>query len=369
MSTLKVEICKIEKVEKHPYADKLDLVQVKGWICIVQKDSFTSEDLCLYIPIDSILPQEVEEKIFGVNSKIKLENHRIKTIKLRKIISQGLVVKPEVVGITKYNEGDDFTKELKIIKYEPPTKQPSIYGECNRIKKKYINSNFHKYTDIENIKNHPKVFQEGELVYISCKLHGTSCRLGWVKNEANSLWKKIKKLFGFFNEYEFLIGSRNIQFNSSNNKKKIYYDENIYERVAKQYNLQEKLLPGEILYGEIVGYGIQSGYNYGCKNGEIKFYAYDFMENDKWLDPTDFRILCTERQIPKVPILYAGPFDQEIVKRYTQGPSDLCPESQPIKEGCVIKADPEQISPYIGRKVLKSINVDYLLLKENSDWH
>ncbi len=142
MSTLKVEICKIEKVEKHPYADKLDLVQVKGWICIVQKDSFTSEDLCLYIPIDSILPQEVEEKIFGVNSKIKLENHRIKTIKLRKIISQGLVVKPEVVGITKYNEGDDFTKELKIIKYEPPTKQPSIYGECNRIKKKYINKIF-----------------------------------------------------------------------------------------------------------------------------------------------------------------------------------------------------------------------------------
>ncbi len=40
MSTLKVEICKIEKVENHPYADRLDIVTIKNWNCIVSKDFF-----------------------------------------------------------------------------------------------------------------------------------------------------------------------------------------------------------------------------------------------------------------------------------------------------------------------------------------
>lgn len=367
MSTLQVEICKIEKVELHPNADRLEIIQIKGWNCVVQKDSFHEGALALYIPIDSILPEEIEEKIFGKNSKIKLDKHRVRTIKLRKVISQGLVIKPEIVGIIKYKEGENFTDKLGILKYEPPVEQPSIYGKCNRIKKMYLNSNFHKYTDIENIKNYTKVFQDGEEVYISEKLHGTSFRCGWVLNEANTYWKKIKKFFGYFPKYEFIFGSRNVQLNSSHKKYNGFYDENIYAKVVVKYDLYKKLQFGEVLYGEIVGDGIQSGYNYGLKNGEVALYVYDIMLFDKWLDEPDFNNLCYLRNFPVVPLLYRGPFNIGIFI-YTNGASKLAPNAQPIREGCVIKSVPERLNPFTGRTILKSINEEYLL-KDNSDFH
>lgn len=367
MSTLKVEILKIENIEKHPNADRLDIIQVLGWNCIVQKDSFKIGDLCLYIPIDSILPEEVENKIFGLNSKIKLEKHRVRTIKLRKIISQGLVVKPEQIGIYKYKENEDYTEFLKIKKYEPQENLPNIYGNCNKIKKMYINSNFHKYTDIENIKNYPQVFQEGDQVYISEKLHGTSFRCGWVLNETNTIWKKIKKFFGLLPKWEFIFGSRNVQLSNSIDKNKYFYNENIYVKAVIKYDLKNKLKYGEVLYGEIIGNGIQSGYSYGCKEGEIQFYAYDLMLIDRYLYSEAFREICIRREIPLVPKLYIGFYNQEIINKYTEGQSLI--DSSFIREGCIIKSIKEEISPYIGRKVLKSINPEYLLLKNNSDWH
>ena len=369
MSTLKAEIVKIKDIEIHPNADRLEIANVLGWSCVVQKGVFKEGDLVLYIPIDSILSQELENKIFGEDSKIKLHKHRVQTIRLRKIISQGLVVKPETVGIFNYKEGDDLTSKLNITKYEPPENLPNIYGSCNKIKKMYINSNFHKYSDIENFKNYPQVFKDGEQVYLSCKLHGTSARFGWVPNEVNTIWKKIKNFFGLLEKWEFLVGSRNVQLNSSHNKKDYFYDENVYMKVSMMYNLKNKLLKGEILYGEIIGKNIQAGYSYGCKEGEIKFYAYDIMEDDKWLDPNDFINLCYLRNIPMVPKVYEGPFSKEVIEKYTQGPSVLCPNEQPVKEGVVVKASPERRDPYIGRTCLKSINSEYLLLKNNSDFH
>src|SRR3989304_4992858 len=337
---------------------------------LIEHESFprTLEgDLCLYIPRDSILPEELERKIFGENSKIKLDKHRVRTIKLRGIISQGLVVKPEEVGICA-KEGQDLTAKLGITKYEPPEKLPSVYGTCNKIKKRYINSNFHKYTDISNIKNYPRVFEDGEEVYISEKLHGTSFRAGWVKNETNTLWKKIKKLFGQLPSHEFIFGSRNVQL-SYRNKNKYFYDNNVYAKTAEKYDLKNKLKMGEVIYGEIVGHKIQAGYSYGCRPNETDFYAYDLMMDDKWVNSTDFRINCGARGIPIVPFLFIGPYSKEIVDTFTTGASMLCPTGQPIREGCVIKPLEEKINPYVGRLCLKSINPEYLLLKNNSDFH
>lgn len=367
MSTLKVEICKIEEVSSHPNADRLDLVTIKGWNCVTGKNSFTVGDLALYIPIDSILPEELENKIFK-DSKVKLDNHRIRTIKLRKIISQGLVVKPEDIGIDRYKLGQDFTSELEITKYEPPEKLPNAYGSCNKVKKMYINSNFNKYTDIENIKNHPKVFEDGEQVYISEKLHGTSCRIGWVENEANTIWKKIKKFFGLLDKYEFIWGSRNVQLSSPKYEDKYFYDENVYAKTVKQYDLKNRLQYGEVLYGEIIGYGIQGKYTYGCVEGETKLYAYDIMRDNKWLDYIDFLLICMQRDIPIVPALFLGKYSKESIEWYTKGASML-DSGTPIREGCVVKPIKERNNPYCGRTVLKSINSDYLLLKNNSEFH
>ena len=368
MSNLIVEICKIEEVISHPNADRLDIVKIKDWYCVTQKDSFIVGDLALYFPIDSILPEKIESLIFGKDAKVKLDNHRIRTIKLRKIISQGLVIKPEIVDIHKYKLGDDFTSELGITKYEPPEKLPNAYGSCNKVKKMYINSNFNKYTDISNIKNYPSVFEDGEQVYISEKLHGTSFRCGWVENEANTYWKKIKKFFGLLPKYEFVWGSRNVQLSSPKYEEKYFYDENVYAKTVKAYYLKNRLQHGEVLYGEIVGHGIQEGYGYGCIEGETKLYAYDIMKDNEYMDAEDFFEACFSKNIPTVPFLYLGDYNKMIVEECTVGKSKLCPENQPIIEGCVVKPIIEQNSPYVGRKVLKSINPNFLLLK-NTDFH
>ena len=62
----KVLIVQIDKVEKHPNADRLDLVQVRGWHCVTQKGTFKAGDLAVYLPIDSVLPPDLEKSIFPV---------------------------------------------------------------------------------------------------------------------------------------------------------------------------------------------------------------------------------------------------------------------------------------------------------------
>ena len=101
MSECITRVTKILKVEHHPNADKLDVAQVDGWHCIVGRDTYKAGDKCIYIPIDSIIPYPLEKIIFA-GAKVKLSKGRIKTIKLRGLISQGLVVHPDT--IKEYNK-------------------------------------------------------------------------------------------------------------------------------------------------------------------------------------------------------------------------------------------------------------------------
>lgn len=174
MSELKVEVVKVSQVIKHPNADRLDIVEIKGWLCVVAKDTVKKDDKVIYIPIDSILPPELEAKIFGPDSKVKLSNSRVRTIKLRGAVSQGLVVTPELVGLNsnKLKIGDNVTKELGITKFEPKESQNKLTSGLAAGIKSGRNPNFHKYTDIENFKNYPDLFEVGEDVVITEKIHG-----------------------------------------------------------------------------------------------------------------------------------------------------------------------------------------------------
>ena len=64
MSDFKVEVVRIKEILEHPNADKLELATIKGWQCVIPKGIYKAGYVVIYIPIDSILPQEIEEKIF-----------------------------------------------------------------------------------------------------------------------------------------------------------------------------------------------------------------------------------------------------------------------------------------------------------------
>lgn len=363
MSTFKVEVVQISKVENHPNADKLDIVMMDGkdWQCVSTKGNYKVGDAAVYFPIDSLLPEPLEQIIFG-GAKVVLHNHRVKTIKLRGAISQGLVVRPETIGITKFKIGQDVTEALEVKKYEPISK---ISGRSNPLasSKKQSNRHFRKYTGIENAKNYNNIFEDGEIVSITEKIHGTNFRAGYVPFHADTLFKKVKKFLGIAPKYDFVFGSHNVQLQSKLLYKG-YYDANVYSEAVVAYNLKEILKPGEVVYGEIYGGSIQKGYTYGSPERR-QLALFDVRKDEKYLDTVSFRKWADERRLPIVPELYRGPFSKDKVLELRDGDSVLA-SSQKVREGVVVKPL-EESTTYIGRKMLKFISDEYLLKNQDNE--
>jgi RNA ligase (TIGR02306 family) len=365
MSSLRVEVVKIDNVLPHDNADRLELVQIKGWFLVSQKGNYKPGDLAIYLPIDSVLPQELEDQLFPPDSKIKLSGHRIKSIKIRGAISQGMLIPLSFIPESLQQEGKDVTSHLKITKYEPPEPQFGSIGSGTRASKRGKSSHpdFSKYIDIENFKNYNTEFSYGELVYCSEKIHGTSARYSWVIKQTNVLirvWYWILlHLFKKDLRWEFLVGSRNIEVSSNP-------EDNVYAKIADQYKLREKIPKGFSLYGEIVGTNIQKNYAYGCVPGEHKLFVYDIKMKNRYLSYAAFALFCDDAGLPRVPFLYAGPFELEKIKAMTLGDSLIA--GQKVREGVVIKPIKEEVSYKLGRKVLKYVSDEYLLHK-NSDFH
>ena len=70
----KVEVVAIDAILEHPNADRLEIAQVKGWNCVTGKGVFKPGDKCLYIPIDSVLPADLEAYLFPEASEIACAN-------------------------------------------------------------------------------------------------------------------------------------------------------------------------------------------------------------------------------------------------------------------------------------------------------
>jgi RNA ligase (TIGR02306 family) len=376
MSELKVPVVKIETVVNHPNADRLDLVIIAGWQCVAARDQFKVGDPAIYIPIDSVLSESLEAHLFA-NSKIKLNGRRVKTIKIRSAISQGMLVKPETLpnvyllnGLPQ--EGDDVGELLGITKYEPPdVGGPAISLGPGKAKiKKRDNPNFPKFTDLQNIKWYPDLFQEGEPIVITEKIHGTNFRAGHTKYNADSWWKKALQFVGLAPKYEFCWGSRKVQLQSKGYKGWYAQEDsagNVYREAVVKYDIQKRLHPGEIVFGEVYGSKIQKGYTYGCGIGERGLVIFDVMIDGEWLDPRAVQMFCNARGLLAVPVLYDGPYCKEVVEKTTSGMSVLDPR-QKVREGCVVRSLLEANVEYFGRKMLKSISSEYLL-GDQTDFH
>jgi RNA ligase (TIGR02306 family) len=395
MSDLIVEVCKVDNVIKHPNADKLSIVTVKGWQCIVSLNQYKEGDLVVYCPPDSIIPPALIE-IYKLEFLKK--NGKVGTIKLRGIVSQGLIlnVGPE---LGCYKCGENVAEKLGITKWEPPEPGFSlgkpkekisdywvkyinkeitlrrlifkslgiIKTNCTPRSKNKLNPYFDKYTDIQNIKHFPTLFKDGEMVVITEKIHGSNFRAGRLKRGTHNIWRRFLNLFT--DKYEFVYGSHNVQKKLFGGKG--YYKEDVYGIIAKRYQL-DKILPDDcIVYGEIYGCGIQD-LTYGKVN-EIDVVFFDVKVNGEYLSWYPLVDFCKKYNLPMVPLLFIGKYTLDTVKGYTEGAyvsSKLCPEE--IREGCVTKSlgrrKVEGIE-HIGRKILKSISTVYLLRKGATENH
>lgn len=125
MSKFIISVEAIDTIRPHPNADRLELASLVGMtfqFCVV-KDFYKPGDKVVYFPVDSLIPENVLSLI-GLEGKLSgaLKN-RVKTIRLRGQISQGVVAEPEAFSFFGISEetplGTDVSELLGIIKYEP----------------------------------------------------------------------------------------------------------------------------------------------------------------------------------------------------------------------------------------------------------
>jgi len=369
MSEFKCPLTTIIEIFEHPNANALEYAKVYDFNVIVRKGQYKVGDAVIYVPIDSILPLDLETKIFGPDSKIKLNKSRVKQIKIRGHYSQGMLISPDDVNCSLGTKLEtDYAEALGITKYEPPA--ANYQGSLARKRDKPMeNPYFHKYGGIDNIKWYPDLFKPDELVSITEKIHGSNIRAGYVPFVANTLWKKFLKFMGWNPTHQWCYGSNNVQLQSRWNYKG-FYGTDVYGKVLEKYGVKDKLKPGEVIYGELYGHGIQGGYTYGCSQGEHKLVVFDVKRQTEtesdFLGVDHFQAFCKERGFETPPELYRGVFDKDKAKALTIGNSVLVP-SQKVIEGVVIKPLEESIG-LAGRKVLKLISEEYLS-KDQTDFH
>lgn len=123
---------KIADIQPIPGADAIDVATIDGWKVVVKKGEFQIGDLAIYFEIDSWIPKDVAPFLNKGRTYNGVEGERLRTVKLRGQVSQGLLlpvncihghatVENTATGIGMIvNEGIDLTEFLNIQKYEKP---------------------------------------------------------------------------------------------------------------------------------------------------------------------------------------------------------------------------------------------------------
>ena len=361
----------INEVKAIEGADNIEQVVAGGWNCITKKGEYNVNDLVIIATTDAVIPQELSDAM-GVTNYLR-KGGRVRTVKLRNTYSECLLIPLKYIPYkgtpNEYFEGRDMMSQLGIFKYEPPAVQ--IQLASGKKIRYHQNPNFGVYYKFPNAKNVKGMFTEEDEVQITRKLHGTNARYGIVKKTKLSLWDKLKKFFRLADEwieYEYVYGSHNVEKGSDSQG---FYDTDVWRTVADKYDIKNKLWryvnrhtpefigSGFVLYGEIYGPGIQKNYDYGLK--EIEFAGFDIVVDGEYVTTSITQYLMEDvLNLPHVPILYEGYWNQLIQDRYIY--NNFINGTKIPHEGIVIKHTSGERN-----KVYKCINPDYLIYGEKHD--
>ena len=383
MSTFKVEVVKL-RIAPHPDADALELAHVGGYVAVVRKGEFQTGDLAVYIPEGAVVPREVLVRL-GLEGKLAgSQKNRVKAVRLRGVLSQGLVGPFKALGI-EAEEGDDVTERLGITKYEPPI-PVSMGGEVFNAGRE-VTLDF----DVENWKAYPDILQDGEEVIFTEKLHGT-CTLVAI------LPYKDAHPEAFGEKQNILImskglGAKGLAFkNNERNRNNLYVqatrklvqgiDE--FQRPDKsgppepRFILGETFGPGvqDLTYGKTLGlrvFAIATGYR-----GDQHYIDFDYTEGVAGAhqrDPQcncfwcwDYVTWCADFfGYETVPVLYRGSFSVAAMREHTDGKTAMGADH--IREGIVMVPARERTDPRIGRVCLKSVSAHYLTRKSGTEYN
>jgi hypothetical protein len=133
-------IRRIDEITPIENADLISCARIEGWEVVVKKGEFKVGDLCVYCEIDSILPDREEFEF------LRPRKFRIKTLKLKNQVSQGIIFPLSILGDKSYKEGTDVTEILGVKKYDPEEESIAIVEKEPVFKGSFLKRNFRKYT-------------------------------------------------------------------------------------------------------------------------------------------------------------------------------------------------------------------------------
>jgi RNA ligase (TIGR02306 family) len=316
----------ISDIQNIPDADMIELAIVDGWKVVVAKSvGHKVGDHVIYCEIDSFLPIKEEFEFLRKSSYKKMgdqEGFRLRTVKLRGQISQGLVLPISVLNPPDTNihvtpfVGLDVTEMLGIIKYEPPI-PAELAG-----KMKGGFPSFIPKTDEERIQNMVLDYEDMKQhdYYETEKLDGTSTTY-------------------FLNQNEFGVCGKNWE---------LYETEgNTFWKLAREMDIENKLkqVPYNVsIQGETIGEGIQ-GNPYKLKGQTVKFYNVFNIDTHEYLGLEEFKHILSMLGLDTVPIITTNfklPYTVEEMIKSADGKSVLNPSAN--REGIVVRSLDRKIS-------------------------
>ncbi len=354
MSTLRVT-AEVLTVHEHPNADALELAQVGLYRAVVAKGAYRTGESAVYIPEQSVLPQELIEELGLTGRLAGSGSDRVKAVRLRGELSQGIVCRPRAladVDLTRAAaEGTDFAELLGVTKWVPPI-PPTMDGEIESA------PDLLPWVDIENVQRYPGIFAPGEEVVLTEKLHGTACLLTYFAGDGRV--QVSSKGFGA-RRLALKEDPRNLYWRAVHG----------HGVAAVAARLAERLGARRVgVFGEVYGAGVQD-LTYGAdgRRETIGYAVFDVSaEIDgevRWLDAAD--LLTGE--LPLVPRLYTGPYDIGRVLELASGRETVSGQGIHLREGVVIRPVTERYSPVTGgRAVAKAVSPAYLTRKGGTEY-
>jgi RNA ligase (TIGR02306 family) len=325
-------VVKITDIQPIVGADAIVVAKVKGWNVVVKKGEFNVGDLAVYYEIDSFLPIRPQFEFLRKSSFKRMgstDGFRLKTIRLRNTVSQGLLT-PIPEGIVDPKEGDDLTEALDIVKYEPPI-PAQLAGKIKGTFPSFIPKT--DETRIQNFEADMRFLPVGERVYITEKLDGTSFTC-------------------YFKDGVFGVCGRNWELTET-------VDNSLW-RMANMLELKDKLTKlgkNIALQGELIGSNI-NGNLYGLSDHKLFFFTGYDIDKGRRMFFDELEWLLFRLEVPMVPVLekygYVLPTENLVdnMLKYAEGKSVL--NMGVDREGVVVRGLEREFS-------FKAINNTYLL--------
>ena len=393
-------IVKIDEIRPIPNYDRVEHARVGGWWVIVKKDQFKVGDPAIYIEVDSRVPEE-EPFMF-----LAAKHFKVKTQKMCKVLSQGLLMAAEDFGWEKAESYVDGCVAIKDNKgnYHNTANTSMFLTEELKITYAEAEDNKRKANSVDKYKKmaqrRPDLFKKPWARWMMKREWGRRLMFiffgkqkdkkgGWpswvVKTDEercqnmpwlfpgnpDEKWIATEKvdgtsttttLRGKGRKEEFYVCSRNVVFDTP--EKGCYYDTNVYLEMAEKYKFYDVLKDLKEKYnllfitmqGETYGEGIQKR-TYGLKGHDFKafnlIFGYKSGEVQRF-NPIEMTNILAKYNIPCVDIVdeqFIIPETCDELLTIAEGKSAI---DGGMREGLVFRF-------YDGTKSFKAVSNPFLL--------